>query len=108
MTNTANQLNSVHHSANSDNKVGQSGVVMANSNGVSVNNMVSKLNNKENYMPLHDFNEQRIAAMLGHANTLSPTSQFNKAALVLCSTLVTLWITTPNILKIDAHLAQIQ
>merc|ERR1712037_385652 len=81
-------------------------MVMTNNNGHI--NMATKLNNnKENFMPLHDFNEQRIAAMLGHATSqLSSTSHFNKV-LILCSTLVTLWITTPNILKVDAHLAQI-
>ena len=105
MTNSAaNQLNSVSANSDSNSKLGS--VVMTNNNGNI--NMATKLNNnKENFMPLHDFNEQRIAAMLGHATSqLSSTSQFNKA-LILCSTLVTLWITTPNILKIDAHLAQI-
>ena len=106
MTNSAaNQLNSVSANSDSNSKLGS--VVMTNNNGHI--NMATKLNNnKENFMPLHDFNEQRIAAMLGHATSqLSSTSQFNKALLILCSTLVTLWITTPNILKIDAHLAQI-
>ena len=106
MTNSAaNQLNSVSANSDSNSKLGS--VVMTNNNGNI--NMATKLNNnKENFMPLHDFNEQRIAAMLGHATSqLSSTSQFNKALLILCSTLVTLWITTPNILKIDAHLAQI-
>ena len=54
--------------------------------------------NKENFMPLHDFNEQRIAAMLGQASPLrmaSATSCGLYAFLVLTS------------LTIASHLAQI-
>ena len=92
LTNT-NQLNAVGNSAKSN---------LNNNKATVVANVDGK--NKENYMPLHDFNEQRIAAMLGRATQLM-SSQCQIRALII-STLVMLWIITPK-LKIDAHLAQI-
>ena len=94
LTNT-NQLNAVGNSAKStmnNNKGATSNILVANH--------VDAKNNKENYMPLHDFNEQRIAAMLGTASQLM-SGQCQIRALII-STLVMLWIITPK-LKIDAH-----
>ena len=39
--------------------------IFSNTNINMVTNNQQNNNNKENFMPLHDFNEQRIAAMLG-------------------------------------------
>jgi len=103
---TANKLNSaaagagVHHSANSNsvmNKAGSSSSVISNQISVDPRN-------KENYMPLHDFNEQRIAAMLGQANQ-SQNAFFTKA--LILSTLLMLWIIAPNILLEIAQTLQI-
>ena len=97
-SNTANKLNSlstgIQHSANSNsfiNKIGSSSMI---SNQISIQNP----RNKENFMPLHDFNEQRIAAMLGEASQLKNT--FFAKALILSNLVMLCMIFFQNLINI--------
>lgn len=57
---------------------------------------------KKNFMPLHDFNDQRIAAMLGTNNNANAKTK--SQTLILFFMLLLLM---PSQLLLDAHLAQI-
>ena len=61
--------------------------IFSNTNINMVTNNQNNNNNKENFMPLHDFNEQRIAAMLGTNNAVSLLS-FNTKLITFLLTLL--------------------
>lgn len=59
---------------------------------------------KKNFMPLHDFNDQRIAAMLGTNNNAN--KEKSPQTLILFFMLLLL-MPSQLLLQLDAHLAQI-